>query len=234
MAFSLSNIDIDDWVEIFEDYIEIKNELRTGTAESIPVQKMNFGYADNYKIRNNQSGLLQSQVKDRENDYSGRRNSENCPSSFHNFSVIDKIQQYEVTEIIKDKELCGNSAIPAIPKAKIIKRGRLKHSVEFSKNNSASENTADIKGCEIWYKIEGGESADETGYKYLSTDTNSPHIVHFRKEQNGKIASYKLRWINSRNETGPWSEKVSARIGFIPNIRIRPDIFILIFQKLIM
>jgi hypothetical protein len=234
MVFTTSNIDVDDWIEIFEDYLEIKNELRSGSREFVPVSKRNLECGDNYKIRNNKSCLRQSPVQDKEMDYSGCGNSENSSVSFQNHSGMNWKQQFTVPEKKIDTELQKKSAILAKPKAKIIIRGRLKHSVEFNKINSCPGQTADIKGCEIWYKIEGGGSADETGYKYLSTDTNSPHIVSFRKEHIGKIVSYKLRWVNNRNETGPWSETVSARIRFIPDIRIRPDIFILIFQKLIM
>ena len=232
MVISTNDIDIDDWVEIFEDYLEIKNELRSGSAEFISVQNRNFECEENYKIRNNQFGFLQSSVQGRDKDYTDFRDSENSLVSFRKHSG-DK-QPIAFPDKSEEKKMFLNSEISIKPKAKITNRGRLKHSVEFSNVNSVSKQTADIKGCEIWYKIEGGESAGETGFKYLSTDTNSPHIVHFRKEHSGKIVSYKLRWINSRNEIGPWSETESARIRFIPQVRIRPDIFILFFQKLIM
>jgi hypothetical protein len=38
-------------------------------------------------------------------------------------------------------------------------------------------------------------------------------VTEFDGADGGKTAHYMLRWINSRAETGPWSQTVSATIG---------------------
>ena len=47
---------------------------------------------------------------------------------------------------------------------------------------------------------------------YVDTDTRTPFIIKFNGEDGGKTVYYWLRWVNSRNEVGPWSKPVSAMV----------------------
>lgn len=44
-------------------------------------------------------------------------------------------------------------------------------------------------------------------------DTRAPYTRDYAGPQGGKPARYMLRWVNSKGETGPWSETATATIG---------------------
>ena len=48
---------------------------------------------------------------------------------------------------------------------------------------------------------------------FLAVDTRTPYVAAFDGADAGKTAHYMLRWVNSRGETGPWTETASATIG---------------------
>jgi hypothetical protein len=48
---------------------------------------------------------------------------------------------------------------------------------------------------------------------FLAVDTRSPYTRDYPGSEGGKQAHYMLRWVNTRGETGPWSETATATIG---------------------
>jgi hypothetical protein len=66
-------------------------------------------------------------------------------------------------------------------------------------------------GCEIWNKV-GEAPIGPSQVNYLGTYTRTPYMVECDEQDAGKTAYYMLRWINSRVETGPRSQTVSASI----------------------
>ncbi len=54
---------------------------------------------------------------------------------------------------------------------------------------------------------------DSSELTFLAVDTRAPYLSEYPGGDGGKMAHYMLRWINTRGETGPWSETVSATIG---------------------
>ncbi len=49
--------------------------------------------------------------------------------------------------------------------------------------------------------------------RYLATDTASPYLATFDAADAGKTVHYFFRWVNTRNESGPWSATVAATVG---------------------
>jgi len=101
------------------------------------------------------------------------------------------------------------------PIAVIDNKNRLEQILQFfdeSTPNSKAKPLG-VRGCEIWTKIGGTPPVDEKELKYVATDTKSPYLVRFAGEDGGKIAHYWLRWVNTRNEPGPWSETISATVS---------------------
>jgi hypothetical protein len=49
--------------------------------------------------------------------------------------------------------------------------------------------------------------------QFVTMATRSPHTVKYTSEQRGLMVFYATRWVNTRGETGPWSEIVSAIIA---------------------
>jgi hypothetical protein len=84
---------------------------------------------------------------------------------------------------------------------------RLQHNIHFfdSTTPKTKAKPAGVHACEIWTKT--GDAADFT---YLVSDTRTSHIVSFDQDSAGKTIYYRLRWINTRGEQGPWSSVISA------------------------
>ncbi|MBK1832669.1 hypothetical protein [Roseibacillus ishigakijimensis] len=69
-----------------------------------------------------------------------------------------------------------------------------------------------VRGCEIWVAV-GAHPQGPGDCRYVGTDTRTPHITHFDPADAGKTAYYYARWVNSRNEPGPWSELTEGTIA---------------------
>ncbi|MCG3127241.1 MAG: hypothetical protein CHACPFDD_02099 [Phycisphaerae bacterium] len=59
----------------------------------------------------------------------------------------------------------------------------------------------------------GPPPVDPGELEFLAVDTRAPYTRDYAGAQGGKPAHYMLRWVNSRGETGPWSETATATIG---------------------
>lgn len=99
------------------------------------------------------------------------------------------------------------------PVASIDTGQRLRHTINFvDETTPASRARPDgATGCEIWVKV-GEAPAGPSEVTYLGTDTRTPYMIEYDEADAGKKAHYMLRWINSKGETGPWSQTVNATI----------------------
>jgi len=73
-----------------------------------------------------------------------------------------------------------------------------------------------VLGAEIWVKVVPTGSAgpaSDADWSFVQLATASPCAVEFAAADAGKNAWYRLRWINSRAQRGPWSEPVIATIA---------------------
>jgi hypothetical protein len=69
-----------------------------------------------------------------------------------------------------------------------------------------------VYGCELRCQVGGAEPLDPEEMKFLALDTRTPYVADFDGADTGKIVYYRLRWLNSRQEPGPWSDIYSATI----------------------
>lgn len=46
----------------------------------------------------------------------------------------------------------------------------------------------------------------------MAIDTNTPYMNEFDPAQGGSMGHWVARWVNTRGESGPWSDVVSATI----------------------
>jgi hypothetical protein len=92
---------------------------------------------------------------------------------------------------------------------------RLQHIISYRDDTTTKTRgkPAGVSGCEIWEKIGGPAPTDISQLTYLGMATRSPFLAQFTGAQAGQTAYYWLRWVNTRNEKGPWSEPVSATIA---------------------
>ena len=61
--------------------------------------------------------------------------------------------------------------------------------------------------------VKGPPPVDPGELEFLAVDTRTPYARDCAGPQGGKPPHYMLRWVNSRGETGPWSETATATIG---------------------
>jgi len=65
-------------------------------------------------------------------------------------------------------------------------------------------------GCEIREQIGGTRPLDPNAMAFLAMDTRTPYNAVFEPGDVGKTAWFAFRWVNTRGETGPWSEVFEA------------------------
>ena len=88
------------------------------------------------------------------------------------------------------------------------------HSIYFRDTTSTGKAKPDgVYGCEIWIKIGSPAPVNGEGLTFLVVDTKSPHVINFESEDVGKTIYYRVRWINSKGQQGPWSKVVSAIVA---------------------
>jgi hypothetical protein len=70
-----------------------------------------------------------------------------------------------------------------------------------------------VRGYELWRKI-GNAPTKESDWEYVGFSSRSAFVVKYAQEQVGLTVHYRYRWLNMRNQPGPWCEGyVSAVIG---------------------
>ena len=91
---------------------------------------------------------------------------------------------------------------------------RQQHTIHFSDEATPTSRAkpTGVHGCEIWMKV-GEVPASATDLTYLTTDTATPYVTNFNETDAGKMAHYRMRWVNTRGERGPWSALISATIA---------------------
>lgn len=106
----------------------------------------------------------------------------------------------------------------AVPKtspiAQVITSDRLEHSIMFS-DASTPTRKARPNGCtgaEIYVAIADHVPQDPSEFRFAALATRTPHVLKYKGEDGGKLAHYLLRWVNTKGETGPWSQVASATI----------------------
>jgi len=91
---------------------------------------------------------------------------------------------------------------------------RQQHTLHFVDSlTNAKAKPKGVHGCEVWMKAGGEVPVKESDFDYQAVVTRSPYIVSFLTPDVGKVVYYKLRWVNQRGKTGPWSTVISAIVG---------------------
>lgn len=91
----------------------------------------------------------------------------------------------------------------------------LKHIIHFENEDDAGVSKAKpagVRGCEIWVKV-GEPPTGPNDMSYVQTSSRTPAVVDHADGDAGKMAYYRLRWVNSRGETGSWSDVFQATIA---------------------
>ncbi|MDR1602359.1 MAG: hypothetical protein LBS42_08025 [Tannerella sp.] len=69
-----------------------------------------------------------------------------------------------------------------------------------------------VHGFEVWYKIGGGQPMSDSEWGYANFSTRSPLTITYPLSDVGKVVYYRFRWVNSRNQPGPWNETIISAV----------------------
>ena len=69
-----------------------------------------------------------------------------------------------------------------------------------------------VSGFEAWRKVGGAPPADDDDFEYLNFSSTTSMVVEYTYGQVGVTVWYRFRWVNSRNQPGPWSEGVLSAV----------------------
>ena len=88
----------------------------------------------------------------------------------------------------------------------------LQHTIHFrDAGATAKAKPAGVRGCEIWMKL-GTPPAAISDLDFVTLDTRTPHVITFAMADAGQPVHYRLRWVSTRGEPGPWSAIVTATV----------------------
>ena len=101
------------------------------------------------------------------------------------------------------------SALPqSSPVAFIDTSVHLQHKIKVTDSITATKRGGlphNVRGFELWRKIDGPQPSTESEFSYLARPTSSLYVESYTLENAGKQIWYRARWVNSRNQPGPWS-----------------------------
>ena len=101
------------------------------------------------------------------------------------------------------------------PVGQVDTRQRLQHTLSWRDEATPKSKAkpAGVQGAEIWAYIGPTPPTSPGQCHFVALDTSSPYLLVHDPADAGKTAHYMMRWVNTRNQPGPWSETVSATIG---------------------
>jgi hypothetical protein len=105
-----------------------------------------------------------------------------------------------------------SSAPTTMPVASVDTSQRLRHVINYKDSSGNRAKPAGVAYCEIWVKVGAPAPTDIGQMTYLGNASKTPQLEEYTTAQAGQMATYWLRWVNTRGEKGPWSEPVSATI----------------------
>ena len=67
-----------------------------------------------------------------------------------------------------------------------------------------------VHGFEVWRKVGGSAPVNSNEFEYAGFSSSSSFTLDYELQQVGLTVYYIFRWVNARNEPGPWSEGVTS------------------------
>ena len=128
---------------------------------------------------------------------------------------VDNSERAALGITVPDKEPSPVGPPTTRPVVTVDASQRLQHTIDFTDETTPTRRAkpAGVIGAEIGVKVDGPPPVDPGELTFLAVDTRAPYTRDYDGAQGSKPAHYMLRWVNSRGETGPWSETATATIG---------------------
>lgn len=106
-------------------------------------------------------------------------------------------------------------AVPhTFPTATIIGSDRLELTVMYSDVATPTRKARPhgVRGCEVYCAVAENPPTNPEDYRLVAFSTRTPELIKFKSDEGGQTANVMLRWVNTKGETGPWSQVASATI----------------------
>jgi hypothetical protein len=185
-----------------------------GTADMMPVTTAQTAWAASYPAHATAQAAAQS-----------ARQTKDADRAAFEAAVRSLVRRIQATPAVTDtaKAAAGITVPDTIPTpsgppttapaATIDTAQRLQHTIHFRDAGATTKaKPAGVRGCEIWMKIGPPPPVSAGELTFVTLDTRTPHVITFDGAEAGKLVTYWLRWVSTRDEKGPWSAPVSATV----------------------
>lgn len=102
------------------------------------------------------------------------------------------------------------STTPSLQRADTSTRAILRLFIVDASTPDSRAKPPGVQGCEIREQIGGTAPTDPEAMHFLAIETRMPYRADFEAADVGKTVYFALRWVNTRGESGPWSQVYSA------------------------
>ncbi|MEZ6126412.1 MAG: hypothetical protein R3C49_25090 [Planctomycetaceae bacterium] len=96
----------------------------------------------------------------------------------------------------------------------MIRTDQLEHTVSVTNSGTSTRRAkpAGVVGCEVYLCIAPTAPQNPSDYQFIGVWTRSTERMNFKADDSGKTVHYLFRWMNTKGQTGPWSNITSATI----------------------
>ncbi len=209
--------EFNDWFIAFCDYFIINfAALGFTSTEKNAIQAAKNSWVTDYGAhiteQNTASGIAHTKSTTRAN---GEALVRQLSGTMQSNPVITDAQKAALDITIPKTTKTPSSVPTTRPIGKVDNRNRLEHIISFfdEATPNSKAKPAGVRACEIWEKIGGAAPTGPQEVTYVVADTKTPYNNTFPDSDAGKTVHYMLRWVNTRNEPGPWSETISVTIS---------------------
>lgn len=110
------------------------------------------------------------------------------------------------------KTRCTVPAPGSAPIVSVLPAANCQHVITFAHAGTRGAQPIGSSGAEIYIAVREECPIDDSGFRFAAWAIRSPHILQFSDADAGRTAHYRLRWINAKGESGPWSPTVTAEV----------------------
>ena len=208
--------DFNNWQINFLSYLQTnKAELKVNNEDIATLIATQSGWETSYEAHLNAQAAAQSARQQKNEDRQAWENE--IRSQVRKLQASDTITNAHRAALgitVPESNRTPISVPTTRPIVIIAESKPLSHTVRFFDETTPNRRAkpAGVMGAEVWVKIGDAPPTNTDELRFFGLDTRTPYISKFDSEDAGKIAYYRLRWVNPKGKPGPWSDIVNAPI----------------------
>jgi hypothetical protein len=129
----------------------------------------------------------------------------------YNSLVTDEDRRHMALPV-HDKKPTPSPGVLAMPEGEVDFSKHQMHRL-FVKSPTGKAKPTHAHGFEAWRKVGGDAPATDSEWAYANFTSRSPLQLDYPLADVGKTVYYRFRWVNTRNQPGPWSDTINAVIA---------------------